>query len=389
MNRGTSVFSQLMQFIPHGEFQKCVARYRGNYKIKTFSCYDQFLCMTFAQLTYRDSLRDLVACLGARSSVLYHMGIRAAPSLNNLANANMVRDWRIYADFAMVLVGMVRGKYGNSPIPGLELDAMVYALDSTTIDLCLSLFPWADFRKTKAAIKLHTLLDLRANVPTFIHVSKGRLHDVNILLFLPVEAGAYYIMDRGYLHFERLYAIQRKQAYFVTRTKRNMDFRRVSSSRVDKLSGLRCDQTIRLQGIKSQAGYPELLRRIAYRDPETGKRLTFLTNNFSLPAIIIAQLYKKRWQVELFFKWIKQNLSIRHFYGTTENAVKTQLWIAVCAYVIAILAHQALKAEISLSQMLQIFSVSPFEKVPLSQLVTYIKAKRPETESCNQLLLSL
>jgi len=388
MNRGTSVFSQLMQFIPHGEFQKCVARYRGDYKIKTFSCYDQFLCMTFAQLTYRDSLRDLVACLGARSSVLYHMGIRAAPSLNNLANANMVRDWRIYADFAMVLVGMVRGKYGNSPIPGLELDAMVYALDSTTIDLCLSLFPWADFRKTKAAIKLHTLLDLRANVPTFIHISKGRLHDVNILLFLPIEAGAYYIMDRGYLHFERLYAIQQKQAYFVTRTKRNMDFHRVSSSLVDKLSGLRCDQTIRLQGIKSQAGYPELLRRIAYRDPETGKRLTFLTNNFSLPAIIIARLYKKRWQVELFFKWIKQNLSIRHFYGTTENAVKTQLWIAVCAYVIAILAHRALKAEISLSQMLQIFSVSPFEKLPLSQLVTYIHAKSPETENCNQLLLN-
>jgi len=389
MNRGTSVFSQLMQFIPNEEFQKCVARYRGNYKVKTFSCYDQFLCMTFAQLTYRDSLRDLVACLGARSSVLYHMGIRAAPSLNNLANANMVRDWRIYADFAMVLVGMVRGKYGNSPIPGLELDAIVYALDSTTIDLCLSLFPWADFRKTKAAVKLHTLLDLRTNVPTFIHISNGRLHDVNFLLFLPIEAGAYYIMDRGYLHFERLYAIQRKQAYFVTRTKRNMDFRRVSSAPVDKLSGLRCDQTIRLQGIKSQAGYPELLRRIVYRDPETGKRLTFLTNNFSLPAIIIALLYKKRWQVELFFKWIKQNLSIHHFYGTTENAAKTQLWIAICTYVVAVLAHRALKAEISMSQMLQIFSVTPFEKVPLSQLVTCFHAKSPKNENCNQLLLNL
>jgi hypothetical protein len=389
MNRGTSVFSQLMQFVPHGEFRKCVARYRGDYKVKTFSCYDQFLCMTFAQLTYRDSLRDLVACLGARSSVLYHMGIRAAPSLNNLANANMVRDWRIYADFAMVLIGMARGKYGNTPIPGLELDAIVYALDSSTIDLCLSLFPWADFRKTKAAVKLHTLLDLRANVPAFIHISNGKLHDVNVLRFLPVEAGAYYIMDRGYLHFERLHAIQQEKAYFVTRSKCNMDFLRVSSSPVDKSSGLRCDQTIRLRGTKSKTGYPDLLRRVAYRDLETGKRLIFLTNNLTLPAIVIAQLYKKRWQVELFFKWIKQNLSIRHFYGTTENAAKTQLWIAVCAYVIAVLAHRALKAEISLTQMLQIFSVTPFDKVPLVQLLTDSCIEDTENKNHNQLLLNI
>lgn len=389
MNRGTSVFSQLMQFVPHGEFQKCVTRYRGDYKTKTFSCYDQFLCMTFAQLTYRDSLRDLVACLGARSSVLYHMGIRSAPSLNNLANANAVRDWRIYADFAMVLIDTVRRKYGNTPIPGLELDATVYALDSTTIDLCLSLFPWADFRRTKAAIKLHTLLDIRAGVPVFIHISNGRLHDVNILRDLPIEAGAYYVIDRGYLHFERLYVLQQRKAYFVTRSKHNLDFYRISSSPADKASGIRCDQTIRLRGIRSKVAYPDLLRRIAYRDPETGKRLVFLTNNFDLPALVIAQLYKKRWQIELFFKWIKQNLRIKQFYGTTENAVKTQLWIAVCTYAIAVLAHRAMKVEISLSQMLQIISITPFEKVPLLQLVTENVNKTPNIETHKQLLLNI
>ena len=389
MNRGRTVFSQVMDFVPHADFQKCVQRYRGDYKVKGFFCYDQFLSMAFGQLTYRESLRDLVACLGARPDALYHMGIRAQPTRNNLANANAQRDWRIYADFALVLIQKVRQVYGHTPIPGLDFDEAVYALDSSTIDLCLNLFPWARFRRRKAAIKLHTLLDLRCQVPTFIHISDGKLHDVNILDDLPIEPGAYYVMDRGYLDFARLYTIRQRLAFFVTRAKVNLDFRRIESRPVDKASGLRCDQLIRLRGPKSRRLYPELLRRIVYRDPETGKRLVFLTNITGLPALVIAKLYKCRWQIELFFKWIKQNLRLLHFYGTSPNAVKTQVWIAIGVYALVVMTHKTVKAEMSLSQMLQIFSVTPFEKVPIAQLVTEQHPQILKTESCNQLVFNI
>ena len=389
MNRGRTVFSQVMDFVPHAEFQKCVQRYRGDYKVKEFFCYDQFLSMAFGQLTYRDSLRDLVACLGARPEALYHMGIRARPTRNNLANANAHRDWRIYADFAMVLIQRIRQAYGRTPIPELDLDETVYALDSSTIDLCLNLFPWARFRKSKAAIKLHTLLDLHCQVPVFIHISDGKLHDVNILDDLLIEPGAYYVMDRGYLDFARLYSIHQRRAFFLTRAKVNLDCRRIKSSPVDKATGLRCDQTIRLCGPKSRHLYPEPLRRIVYRDPETGKRLVFLTNIPGLPALVIARLYKCRWQIELFFKWIKQNLRLLQFYGTSPNAVKTQVWIAVCVYALVVLVHKASAAEMSISQMLQIFSVTPFEKVPIAQLVTERRPQVLRTDIYKQLVLNI
>jgi hypothetical protein len=389
MNRGRTVFSQVMDFVPHADFQKCVQRYRGDYKVKEFFCYDQFLSMAFGQLTYRESLRDLVVCLGARPDALYHMGVRTPPTRNNLANANAQRDWRIYADFALVLIQKVRQVYGHTPIPGLDFDEAVYALDSSTIDLCLNLFPWARFRRRKAAIKLHTLLDLRCQVPSFIHISDGKVHDVNILDDLPIEPGAYYVLDRGYLDFGRLYSIRQRLAFFVTRAKVNLDFRRIESRPIDKACGLRCDQLIRLRGPKSRRLYPELLRRIVYRDPETGKRLVFLTNITELPARVIAKLYKCRWQIELFFKWIKQNLRLLHFYGTSPNAVKTQVWIAVAVYALMVLTHKATKAEMSLSQMLQIFSVTPFEKVPIAQLVTEQTPQVLKPESCNQLVFNI
>jgi hypothetical protein len=317
------------------------------------------------------------------------MGIRTRPTRNNLANANARRDWRIYADFAMVLIQRIRLVYGHTPIPELDLDEAVYALDSTTIDLCLNLFPWARFRRSKAAIKLHTLLDLHCLVPAFIHISDGKLHDVNILDDLLIEPGAYYVMDRGYLDFARLYAIHQRRAFFLTRAKVNLDYRRLESRPVDKASGLRCDQTIRLCGPKSRGLYPEPLRRIAYRDPETGKRLVFLTNITDLPALVIARLYKCRWQIELFFKWIKQNLRLLRFYGTSPNAVKTQVWIAVCVYALVVIAHKAFEAEMSLSQMLQIFSVTPFEKVPIAQLVTEHKPQIQNTNNCKQLVFNI
>ena len=389
MNQGRPVFSQVMDFVPNPEFQKCVSRYRGEYKVKGFSCYDQFLSMAFAQLTHRESLRDLVACLGARPDALYHMGIRTRPTRNTLANANAQRDWRIYADFAMVLVQGVRRTYGTTPIPELDIDEAVYALDSTTIDLCLNLFPWATFRRAKGAIKLHTLLDLHCHVPTFIHISDGRLADVNVLDYLLIETGAYYVIDRGYVDFSRLYAIRQQLAFFVTRAKNNLDYRVITSKPVDKGSGLRCDQLIRLCGPRTRHLYPELLRRIAYRDQETDQRLVFLTNNTELPALVIARLYKCRWQIELFFKWIKQNLRILRFYGTSPNAVKTQVWIAVCTYVLVVMAHKATRTEMSLSQMLQILSVTPFEKVPIHQLVTEQGPKLPESESHKQLLFNM
>jgi hypothetical protein len=389
MNRGKTVFAQVMDVLPHAEFQQCVTRYHGTYKVKAFSCLDQFLAMAFAQFTYRESLRDLVNCLNAKPDALYHMGIRAPPTRNNLANANARRDWRIYADFARVLIRMARDRYGNTPIPGLDISEPVYALDSTTIDLCLNLFRWARFRHTKAAVKLHTLLDLHCAVPVFIRVSAGNLHDVNILDELPIEPGAYYVMDRGYLDFARLFALRQQSGFFVTRAKSNLDCRRLASSAVDQASGLRSDQVIRLRGPRSRHLYPEPLRRIVYRDPETCKRLTFLTNVMDLSALVIARLYKCRWQIELFFKWIKQNLRIRHFFGTSPNAVKTQVWIAVCVYVLVLLTHKAVRADLSLSQMLQILSVTPFEKVTLAELVTDHRPEIQRGGNCNQLLLNL
>lgn len=378
-----------MDFFPHQEFQNCVKRYRGEYKVKEFTCHDQFLCMAFAQLTYRDSLRDLVVCLGAKSDSLYHMGIRTQPTRNNLSNTNSRRNWRIYADLAMFLVARIRRLYGDTPIADLNITEAVYALDSTTIDLCLSLFPWAKFRKTKAAIKAHTMLDLHCQVPSFMFITDGKTHDVNILDIIVFEVGAYYVMDRGYVDFARLYRIHQSRAYFVTRAKANMDFLRVSSSMVDKATGLRCDQLVRLRGAKSRRLYPEPLRRIVYRDPETGKRLVFLTNIMNQPALLVARLYKCRWQIELFFKWIKQNLRILHFFGTSQNAVKTQLWIAVSVYLLVVLAHRELKSELSLAQALQILSVTPFDKVPMRQLLTQDKANNKNIGNCNQLLLNI
>jgi hypothetical protein len=389
MNAGKTVFSQLMTFVSHAEFQKCVRRYRGNYKVKDFSCFDQFLSMAFAQLTYRDSLRDLVDCLEAKASSLHHMGFRTCPARNTLSNANAKRDWRIYQDLALFLIGKARTLYGQDKIPDLDMDEVVYALDSTTIDLCLSLFPWANFRKTKAGIKAHTLYDIRCQVPVFIHISEAKVHDVKILDLVLIEPGAFYVMDRGYVDFGRLFRLHQAHGYYVTRGKRKLDCRRICSRPVDKTTGLRSDQTIRLRGIKSRNLYPECIRRISFYDSETGKRLIFITNNFELPALVIATLYKKRWQVELFFKWIKQNLRIRHFYGTTENAVKVQLWIAVSVYVLVLIARKSLKTDMSPAKMLQILSVSPFEKTTLAELVTAKNPKNSETEFCNQLLLNI
>lgn len=333
MYTGKLVFSQVIEHLPLHTFRRCVTRYQGHYKVVSFSCLDQYLCMAFAQLTYRESLRDIEACLRAQETKLYHMGIRGKVSRSTLADANQMRDWRIYADFAHSLIHIARKLYINEEF-GVELNQTVYALDATTIDLCLSVFPWAHFRQTKAAVKLHTLLDLRGNIPTFIHISDGKLHDVNVLDILIPEAGAFYIMDRGYLDFARLFTFNQYQAFFVTRAKSNLHFRRVYSHPVDKQTGLICDQTVMLQGFYAAKDYPDRLRRIKYHDRETNKNLVFLTNNFKLPALTIAHLYRCRWQVELFFKWIKQHLRIKSFYGASQNAVKTQVWIAVSVYVL-------------------------------------------------------
>jgi len=369
MNTGRTVFSQIMDYLPMHEFRKCVKRYRGNYKVKSFSCLDQFLCMAFAQLTYRESLRDIEACLRSRQNKLFHMGIRGRVSRNTLAHANETRDWRIYADFAQVLIDHARGLYADEDF-GVELEETVYALDSTTIDLCLSLFPWAKFRKHKGAIKLHTLLDLRGSIPTFIGITDGKIHDVNILDELIPEPGCFYIMDRGYLDFDRLYLLNLFHAFFIIRAKSNLQFRRLYSHPIDKSTGLRCDQTIALTGIHSAEYYPEQLRRVRFFDKETNKDLIFLSNNFILPADAIAQLYKCRWQIELFFKWIKQHLRIKSFYGTSENAVKTQIWIAVSIYLLVAIIKKRLNLEMSLYTFLQILSVTSFEKVSILQLLT-------------------
>ena len=368
MNTGKTIFAQVMDFLPLKKFRKCVDRYQGNYKVQNFSCLDQFLCMAFAQLTYRESLRDIETCLRSMKNKLYHMGIRSQVSRNTLSNANNTRDWRIYADFAQVLIQSARDLYLNDGF-GVELKNTVYALDATTIDLCLSLFPWARFRKSKAGIKLHTLLDLRGNIPTFIEITEALLHDVNILDILVAEPGSFYIMDRGYIDFARLYSWNLSGAFFVVQAKKNLKFRRLYSRKVDKSTGLRCDQTIVLTSFYPAQYYPEKLRRIRFFDSENQRYLVFLTNNFSLPAITIAQLYKCRWQVELFFKWIKQHLRIKSFFGTSENAVKTQIWIAISVYVLVAIIKKRLNIQHSLYTILQVLSVTAFEKAPITQVL--------------------
>jgi len=386
MNTGKTVFAQLMDFLPKYEFRRCVNRYRGNHKVISFSCFDQFLCMAFAQITYRESLRDIEACLRSQQYKLYHMGFRGNVSRSTLANANEKRDWRIYADFAQVLIHHARELYSNEDF-GVELDETIYALDSTTIDLCLSLFAWARFRKTKGAIKLHTLLDLRGIIPVFIKITDGTVHDVNILDELIPEPGSFYLMDRGYLDFARLHKINQYQAFFVTRAKSNFKFRRVYSHPVDKSTGLKCDQSIMLTGFYSAKEYPEKLRRVRYLDKDTKNDFTFLTNNFTIPALTVAEFYKWRWKVELFFKWIKQHLRIKSFYGTSENAVKTQIWIAISIYVLIAIIKKRLKLEITLYTFLQILSVNPFEKIDILQLVTETDYKSQYDHISNQLYL--
>ena len=383
---GRTVFSQLMDFVPMYEFGKCVERYRGNFKVKSFTCRDQFLCLVFAQLTYRESLRDIEACLRSVAGRLYHMGIRSRVSRNTLAHANENRDWRIYADFAQILIQIARELYADDEF-GVELDNTVYALDASTIDLCLSLFPWADFRKTKGAVKLHTLLDLRGNIPTFISITDGKVHDVNVLDELIVEPGSFYVMDRGYLDFGRLYHMDQRGAFFVTRAKSNTSTRRRYSRKVDKSTGLRCDQTVVLTSFYPKKEYPDQLRRVKYYDAETKKRFVFLTNHFTSPALTIAQLYKLRWRVELFFKWIKQHLRIKVFYGTSENAVKTQIWTAISAYLLVAIARKQLHLSASLYTILQILSVTLFEKTPILQALSQIDYRTEEVEDCKQLNL--
>jgi len=368
MYSGKLVFAQLMEHLPLATFRRCVARYPGKYPALTFSHLDQYLCMVFAQLTYRESLRDIETCLRAHSSKLYHLGIRGGIARSTLADANEKRDWRIFQDFALSLIQVARRLYAEDSF-GLELQQTVYALDSTTIDLCLALFPWARFRKRKGAVKLHTLLDLRGSIPTFIHISDGKLHDVNILDQIAFEAGSFYVMDRGYIDFARLHVLHQAQAFFVIRAKSNLQYRRVYSRPVDKATGLRCDQTIMLTGIKAAKDYPTQLRRVKFYDAEHDKLLVFLTNNFDLPALTIAQLYRCRWQVELFFKWIKQHLRIKAFFGTSENAVKTQVWIAISAYVLVAIVKKRLNTEASLYTILQVLSLTLFEKTSLLQLV--------------------
>src|ERR1700681_42430 len=364
MNLVRTVFSQLIAFLPDREFRRCVARYSGDYRPRSFSCWDQFLCMAFAQFTYRESLRDIEACLRSSPDKLYHMGIRGRVSRSTLADANETHDWRIFADFAQRLIAMARPLYASDPI-GAELDQSLYALDSTTIDLCLSLFPWAKFREHKAAVKIHTLLDLHANIPTCIRITDGKVHDVNILDEIMPEPGAFYVMDRAYIDFERLFVLTLSSAFFVVRTKSNVLLQRRYSHAVDKSTGVRSDQTVVLSSFESASVYPDALRRVSYFDADTGKRLKFLTNNFTLPALTIARIYKQRWQVELFFKWIKQHLRIKAFYGTTENAVKTQVWVAVSMYVLVAIVKKQLGLDLSLYKILQILSVTVFEKTPI------------------------
>ena len=386
MNSDTIIFSQLTSHLPIKTFRRCVHRYRGNYKVQSFSCWDQFLCMAFAQLTYRESLRDIESCLRSMRAKLYHMGIRGNVSRSTLADANEKRDWRIYADFAQTLIHHARALYIDEDL-GVELDETVYALDATTIDLCLSVFPWAIFRKTKGAIKLHTLLDLRGSIPTFIWLTHAKFHDVNILDALIPEPGSIYLMDRAYIDFSRLFELNQAKAFFVIKAKSNFKFRRLYSRPVDKSTGLRCDQIIVLSGFYSKQHYPEKLRRVKYYDAEHDNTLVFLTNNFTLPASTVCELYKCRWKVEIFFKWIKQNLRIKSFYGTSPNAVKTQIWIAITVYVLVAIVKKRLNLDISLYTFLQILSVTVFEKAPILQLVRENKYNHLSNKNYNQLEL--
>jgi Domain of unknown function (DUF4372)/Transposase DDE domain len=386
VNQGRTVFSQLLSFLPDREFRRCVARYDGDARPRGFSCWDQYLSMAFAQLTYRDGLRDIEACLRSLGGKLYHMGFHGRVARSTLADANDSHDWRIYADFAQVLIRLARPLYASDPI-GVDLEQSLYALDSTTIDLCLALFPWAKFRKHKAAVKMHTLLDLHGNIPTFISITSGKVHDVNILDEILPEAGAFYVMDRGYVDFQRLYIFTLSAAFFVVRTKSNVLLQRRYSHPVDKTTGVRSDHTVILTAIDSAKAYPEQLRRVSYIDVETRKRFKFLTNNFALPALTIAQIYKSRWKVELFFKWIKQHLRIKAFYGTSENAVKTQIWIAVSVYVLVAIVRKRLGLEISLYQILQILSVMLFEKTPILQALQPLDSQNDLLDSANQLIL--
>ena len=386
MNQGKLVFAQLMQHLPLTTLRRCVARYQGEHKVKSFSCLDQFLSMAFAQLTYRESLRDIEACLRAHRSKLYHLGLSSIVSRNTLANANAVRDWRIYADFAQSLIGIARPLYADDAF-GVDLKNTVYALDTTTIDLCLSVFPWAPFRSTKAAIKLHTLLDLRGNIPTFIHVSDGKMHEVNVLDQLLPEPGAFYIVDRGFTDFARLYRLHAAGSYFVIRAKSNLKAQRRYSHPVDRSTGLVCDQTVMFTTFYATKAFEAPVRRIRFKDPASQKTLIFLTNNFVLPALTITQLYRCRWQVELFFKWIKQHLRIKAFFGTSENAVKTQIWIAVSVYVLIAIVKKRLKLPASLYEILQILSLTMFEKIPLDQLLAQSGSGDNPTDTDSQLLL--
>jgi len=381
-----TVFAQLMTWIHPERFRRCVARYHGNYRTQSFSCWDQFLAMSFAQVTYRESLADIEICLRSRRDQLYHMGFRSEVAHSTLADANRVRDWRIYADLAQGLIARARRLYSQDPL-GIELEQTVYALDSTTIDLCLSLFPWARFRSTKAAVKLHTLLDVRGSIPTMIAISEGKQADVRILDELIPEAGAFYVIDRGYVDFQRLYVFELARAFFVTRTKAGVKLNRLESRPVDRTTGIRSDHIVWLTTSQSVGHYPDRLRRVTYRDPEDGRVLVFLTNNFDLPAEVIAHLYKLRWRVELFFKWIKQNLRIKHFFGTSDNAVKTQVWIAICVYVLVAIIRKELNLNLSLSQILQILSVNAFEQTPLAELVMISLSQDEFPDNPNQLML--
>jgi hypothetical protein len=386
MPAGKLIFAQITEWVHPEQFRRCVARYDGNYKIYNFPCWDQFLAMSFAQLTYRDSLADIEVCLRSRQDQLYRMGFRSTVAHSTLADANSSRDWRIYHDLAQSLIARARRLYASESF-GVELEQTVYALDSTTIDLCLSLFPWARFRSTKAALKLHTLLDLRGPIPAMISISEGKRADVNVLDEILLEPGAFYVMDRGYVDFARLHRFVLAGAFFVTRAKAGLKISRLQSRPVDESTGVRADQAVWLTLPRSIAHYPDRFRRVSYRDPESGKALVFLTNNFDLPALTIAQLYKARWRVELFFKWVKQNLRIKHFFGTTENAVKTQVWIAICVYVLVAVVRKELRLELSLSQILQVLSVNAFEQVPLAELVAKSASQINSSNSHNQLML--
>lgn len=385
MHAGKLVFAQVMEFAPWHTFRRIVAKYQGNFNVRTFSCLDQFLCMAFAQLTYRESLRDVEACLRAQSAKLYHLGLHGTISRSALADANESRDWRIYCEFAQALIRIARVLYAKDPL-AVDLSETVYALDSTTIDLCLSLFPWAGFRKAKGAVKLHTLLDVRGSIPSFIHISDGRLADVRVLDVLITEPGAFYLMDRAYLDFDRLYTLHQNGSFFVTRPKSNTQLRRLYSRPVDRTSGVICDQLVEFTVFYSQKDYPERLRRIAYRDEE-GRRVIFLTNNMVLPPLTICELYRMRWQVELFFKWIKQHLRIKRFFGTSDNAVKTQVWIAVSVYVLVAIIRKRLELPVSLYAMLQILSVTPFENAPLFQLLNQCDTSQISRDLSKQLNL--